>query len=225
MEKSSPQSAKTGDARSCRGGAVLTHIRTLTKPAHRRVEAALAFLTEPISLGRYQTVLQRFYGFWLGWESQVTNLLQDEALMKPRRRLHMLASDLAALGVSIDALKALPQCPLITLHDGVEALGSLYVMEGSTLGGRVIRQNLMRCLGADAPSVCSYFNGYGGDTGPMWRSFLARLEEEPACDAARIGAGASRTFDRLGGWLSRMEGFGTLPSAYETEATPAHARC
>jgi heme oxygenase (biliverdin-IX-beta and delta-forming) len=225
MGNVSPQSAETRNARSCGSGAVLTHVRAVTRPAHQKVEAALAFLTEPISLGRYQTVLERFYGFWLGWESQVTNLLQDEALMKPRRRLHMLASDLAALGVSIDALKALPQCPLITLHDGVEALGSLYVMEGSTLGGRVIRQNLMRCLGADAPSVCSYFNGYGGDTSPMWRSFLARLEEESACDAEKIGAAASRTFDRLGGWISGMEGFGRLPSAYETEATPAHARC
>jgi heme oxygenase (biliverdin-IX-beta and delta-forming) len=204
----SPQSANTWDARSCRSGAVLTHIRTLTNPAHRRVEAALAFLTEPISLGRYQTVLQRFYGFWLGWESQVTNLLQDEALMKPRRRLHMLATDLAALGVSNDALKALPRSPLITLRDGVEALGSLYVMEGSTLGGRVIRQNLMRCLGADALSVCTYFNGYGGDTGSMWRSFVARLEEELVCDAERIGVGASRTFDRLGWWISGMEGLG-----------------
>jgi heme oxygenase (biliverdin-IX-beta and delta-forming) len=208
MGNVSPQSTDTRNARFRKNRAVLSHIRTLTNPAHRRVEAALAFLTAPISLNRYQTVLQRFYGFWLGWESQVTNLLQDEAFMKPRRRLHMLATDLAAIGVSNDALKALPRCPLITLRDGVEALGSLYVMEGSTLGGRVINQNLMRCLGANAPSVSTYFNGYGNDTGLMWRSFVARLEEELVSDAERIGAGASRTFDRFGWWISGIEGFG-----------------
>jgi heme oxygenase len=47
----------------------------------------------------------------------------------------MLAADLGALGLSVDAMEAVPQCPLTELRDDMEALGSLYVMEGSTLGG------------------------------------------------------------------------------------------
>jgi hypothetical protein len=51
------------------------------------------------------------------------------------------------LGFSSDALAAQPRCPLAEIDSRVEALGSLYVMEGSTLGGRIIARNLERCLG------------------------------------------------------------------------------
>ena len=124
-------------------------------------------------------------------------LLQDEALLKPRCRLHLLASDLTALGVSDRDRKALPACPLTPVNDAAEALGSLYVMEGSTLGGRVIRKNLDRCLGQYSSVGCAYFNGCGADTGVMWLSFLQRLDEAPMADAERIGRGASATFERL----------------------------
>jgi hypothetical protein len=60
---------------------------------------------QPLSLITYKNVIERFYGFWLGWQPQVAVLLHDEALSKPRRRVHMLAADLAALGLSVDAMK------------------------------------------------------------------------------------------------------------------------
>lgn len=149
----------------------------------------------------YKQVLERFYGFWSGWEPQVAALLQDRLLLDPRRRLHLLEADLAALGSSACAVAALPACPLPLLHDAAEALGSLYVMEGSTLGGRVIQQNVERHLGFDSRSGCAYFTGYGASTGMMWRLFLARLDEAPATDAGRIATGAAATFERLASWL------------------------
>ncbi len=186
-------------------GLVLAHLRAATRPSHDAIEGALGLLDEGLDLDAYRLVLRRFYGFWRGWEPQVAHLLRDEALSGPRRRVHLLAADLAALGVSGPALDALPSCPLTILRDGAEALGSLYVMEGSTLGGRVIQRNVERCLGDQGRASCSYFNGYGGQTGAMWRLFLARLDEAPAADAERIGHGAAATFERLGWWLPRGE--------------------
>ena len=197
----------TGDdvgAQARESGAVLAHVRAVTRPAHNALEGALGLLDERLDLGAYTNVLARLYGFWSGWEPQVATLLQDRALSNPRRRLHLLAADLAALGVSGAAVKALPLCPLTTLHDAAEALGSLYVMEGSTLGGRVIQQNVERCLGDDGRSSCRYFNGYGANTGTMWRSFVARLDEAPVADADRIGQGAVATFERLGWWVAQV---------------------
>jgi heme oxygenase (biliverdin-IX-beta and delta-forming) len=184
---------------------VLAHLRAVTRPAHHALEGALGLLEEDIDLDKYKNVLARFYGFWSGWEPQVTMLLQDEALSKPRQRLHLLVSDLAALGISGDAIQALPRCPLTTLCDAMEALGSLYVMEGSTLGGRVIQRHVERRLGDDGLNSCSYFNGYGAKTGTMWRSFLARLDDVPVAAAERIGRGACATFERLGWWITRRE--------------------
>jgi heme oxygenase (biliverdin-IX-beta and delta-forming) len=181
---------------------VLIRLRAATRPAHNSVEAALAFLVQPLNLNTYKSAIERFYGFWLGWEPQIAVLLHDEALSEPRRRLHMLAADLAGLGMSVDAIKVLPRCPLTTLYDEMEALGSLYVMEGSTLGGRIIEQNLLRCFGESAPAIGHYFNGYGAATGTMWRSFLARLAKESVTDADRMGAGALKTFERLDSWFT-----------------------
>ena len=182
---------------------MLARLRTVTRPAHDRLEGALGLLDDQLDRDAYKQVLERLYGFWRGWEPQVAALLQDRPLLEPRRRLHLLEADLTVLGSSAWAVDALPACPLPLLHDAAGALGSLYVMEGSTLGGRVIQQNVERRLGFDGRSGCSYFAGYGANTGRMWRLFLARLDEAPATDAERIATGAAATFERLAYWLPR----------------------
>jgi heme oxygenase len=184
-------------------GDALMHLRAVTGPSHRALEGGLGLMNEFLDLNTYQTVLSRFYGFWSGWQPQIANLLQNDALLTPRRRLHLLAADLAVLGVSEHELATLPTCPLTVLHDAAEALGSLYVLEGSTLGGGLIRRNVHRRLGNMAMSCCTYFHGYGAATDEMWRSYLEVLDAAPAADQPKIGAGAVATFARLGWWLTR----------------------
>ncbi len=48
------------------------------------------------------------------------------------------------------------------------ALGAFYVLEGSTLGGRVI----LKSLPANTAGGTRYFEGYGPQTGPMWKALL-----------------------------------------------------
>lgn len=177
---------------------VLTQLRAATRPAHDRLEGTLGLLDEGLDRDAYRAVLERFHGFWRDWEPAVAALLDDPALTGPRRRLHLLQADLASLGVPPAAVARLPSCSPLPLHDAAAALGSLYVMEGSTLGGRVIQRHVERRLGAVG---CRYFSGYGDQTGAMWRSFLARLDQAPAADADRIIAGAVATFERLAWWL------------------------
>ena len=134
----------------------------------------------------------------------MTALFQDETFLDPRRRMYLLQADLAALGLSARAVAMLPTCPAPVLRNAVEALGSLYVMEGSTLGGRVIERNVERCLGLNARHGCTYFAGYGARTGAMWRSFLTRLDQAPAADAEQVADGATATFERLAWWLPHV---------------------
>jgi heme oxygenase len=169
-------------------------LREGTRIEHERVEDGLRLTDPALTLDRYRVVLARFHGFWAGWEPRMATELADAALLAPRLRLHLLRDDLRALGVAPDELPVAPPPPL---HGHGEAMGSLYVMEGSTLGGRVILKGLGR-LGVPEDAR-SYFAGHGEATGAMWRGFLARLEAEPDADAVLRGAKA--TFAALGDWM------------------------
>ncbi len=54
----------------------------------------------------------------------------------------------------------------------------MYVLEGSTLGGQVICQILMRNLAVpELPKALSFFNGYGADTQSYWDTFVHYLQD------------------------------------------------
>lgn len=57
------------------------------------------------------------------------------------------------------------------------AMGIMYVVEGSTLGGRFILKNVSEKLNLDETNGASYFSGYGNKTGSFWKNFLANLTD------------------------------------------------
>ena len=65
-----------------------------------------------------------------------------------------------------------PYCELTP----AKAFGTLYVMEGATLGGQVINRHLKEHLGLTPENGGVFFNGYGQMTGPMWKAFGASIE-------------------------------------------------
>ena len=184
-------------------GAVLAHVRRVTRPAHDRLEGSLGLLDPDLDSERYLDLLQRFYGFWLIWQPQIATLLGDDIFLAPRRRLHLLHADLIVLGMTALGLDLLPRCPAVPLGNAQEALGSLYVMEGSSLGGRLIKRNVEDQLGEIGQASCSYFRGYGPRTGAMWSATIARLCQEPVAHKEAVGRGAVATFAQLDWWLTR----------------------
>jgi heme oxygenase len=182
-------------------GETLRYLREVTRSAHLAIENVLGLQTDDLTRERYRQVLGQLYGFWSTWEPQIEDLFGDEAFLAPRRRSHLLAADLANLGWSEDAILELNRCPRLQLPDKRMALGSIYVMEGSSLGGRVILRNVQRCLKEAGKASSSYFAGYGADTGRMWQEFLARLEQSPVHDKEFIGRGALTTFESFRRWI------------------------
>lgn len=79
------------------------------------------------------------------------------------------------------------------------AMGMVYVIEGSTLGGRYILKNIQDNLGFDEEKGASYFAGYGNKTGSYWKKFLQILAEfEARTDSEKeIIAGASYAFEAI----------------------------
>ena len=76
-----------------------------------------------------------------------------------------------------------------------EALGALYVLEGSTLGGRTILRAL-RSQGVSTDGL-DFLDPYGKDAGVNWRTFLRVLERETAHSQTTMNecvSGAITTF-------------------------------
>jgi heme oxygenase len=146
--------------------------------------------------GHYVRVLQVMDAFLGSWEAAVAAALPARwrDWVHGRSRRGWLQQDLRALG----AAPLAGPVPVPELATPAAAWGSLYVMEGSALGGQVITRELA-AAGLRPGAGASYFHGFGPATGAMWREFRAVLEAElapadripPACEAAR------QTFDHL----------------------------
>ena len=83
-----------------------------------------------------------------------------------------------------------------------EILGCLYVLEGATLGGRLITQHIQATLAITPTTGGGFFEGYAGDTGKMWqamRHLLVSCALDTQTEDAMV-ANAIATFACLRGW-------------------------
>lgn len=100
-----------------------------------------------------------------------------------RMRAHRLRADLDALGGGFRQRYAAP------IESEAEALGALYVLEGSQLGGRVLARLAGESRDPAVRGARRYFTH--GAAPILWREFLATLEASSAAAAERermIGA-------------------------------------
>lgn len=184
---------------------ILARLAHETAAEHAAIESATGIMRPDIGLPDYRAYLQRTYGFYLPVERGLGRLGVWPALeldASARVKLPLLASDLVALGQDPDALAVCPAPPeFATL---AEALGCAYVLEGSTLGGRVISRHVQTRLGPHVPH--RFLDAYGANTGDRWQGFRAALR----CFADtrevenRIIAGARQTFEAFTRWLKPM---------------------
>jgi heme oxygenase (biliverdin-IX-beta and delta-forming) len=176
-------------------------LREVTQPAHLRLEASLKLLERPANAARMRRLLGRFHGFHASWEPALRGVV-PESFLETRLKLPLLEQDLRSLGAEDELLRALPTCPgAVSLCRGqASAAGSLYVLEGSTLGGHVINRRL-----SDEPwyppQGLTYWNSYGVDTGRRWKETLAYLESLPGAWSGEIVDSAHATFELLHSWL------------------------
>jgi heme oxygenase len=118
-----------------------------------------------------------------------------------RPKLPALERDLTALGLDPQASRGSADESLADLiRDQADALGGLYVLEGATLGGRVIAQQLQRHLGGAAAGLSFEFLGTRDQPSPSagWRHFAATLEAEVGArqhDRQRILSAAVGVFE------------------------------
>ena len=133
-------------------------LREATRACHAVLEDALGLLRPSCGAAHYRALLERFHGFHRTWEPALAGALGNDDFLHVRRREPLLRADLQALGLLEPDIDALPACAeaAALCRTPAAALGSLYVLEGSTLGGQHVDRHLARAPWA-APRGPGYF--------------------------------------------------------------------
>jgi len=168
---------------------VLNRLRQATGDLHRRIEQRFDAVAELADPARRPAVVDRYAAFYSSAHRALAAALEQvEGLSFPERRRAWEA--VRVLFHEDEASPAFPEPA-----NSLEALGSFYVVEGSTLGGRLILRELQKRGVADI--ALRFLDPYGSEGGSMWRSLLAVLEREGGRGAMQLESicrGATRGF-------------------------------
>lgn len=182
---------------------IVDRLREATRTLHARTEE-LAAVAEG-GRDRYLWFVARQYGFAAPLEPRLAaapGIAETGLDLELRRRAHLWAADL----LHFDLHPArLPRCEALPRVDGAaRALGALYVLEGSTLGGAFLLAHLGRTLGISPGKGASGLSPYGHALREMWVAYADALDgfvrTTPGAVPEVIDA-AEETFARMIDWL------------------------
>ncbi len=181
-----------------------------------------------LTLDTYKNVLRALLPILRGWESWAAEAAPASLrpLLPARRRSYLIEQDLRVLGAKEfdfhpPASDAIDWPTIVAGQQGVlpgssafhaAFLGAFYVLEGSTLGGRMIARHLESVLGESVLGLHglelqdgrgdAYFRGHGENTGALWRETTAEIAAVPDEEAPVLIAAAKRTFAAFGAALA-----------------------
>ena len=178
----------------------LTDIKTHTADSHTKLEQlpiSMSIVSPDMKIENYVHYLSLMHDVHNDTENIVYPLLSGIVEdLEHRKKKHLIENDLSFLHhTKINSAKVFE----ITNMSIPFALGVLYVMEGSTLGGRFILKNVSKLPELSTDKGVSYFNGYGDKTGSYWKTFLnvlAEYEQDYNC-GDEIIKGAKYAFERI----------------------------
>ena len=170
-------------------------LKEATKVNHQLLERKLVGKMKAIrSVDDYSSLLAIFYQYFGGLEKLIAGQL-DQSLIpdyNTRRKSAALTSDLIDLGAMIPSTATTSELPAIKNHR--QALGALYVIEGSTLGGQIISNMIKKQLPSIAGHGLTFFDGYGENTADMWERFKLFIDKEGNLDGDQVIDSANETF-------------------------------
>jgi heme oxygenase len=200
MEDEAVPSGTATAARSTPAGV----LRDRTRGAHERVEARVDAPARLADRSAYRSWLDLLLGFHAATDA-VLEIAFAETGLPPSGRVQRLRRDLAALGASAAEIAAVPQLDPAWIAGGASACGTLYVVEGSALGGAVLGRQARAELDVTPLSGAAFFSG-AGSPAPRWRAVCAVLDDRLGDDDdARVVAvgGALAAFAAFEEWACR----------------------
>ncbi len=155
----------------------------------------------------YVSLLKAFYGYFKPVEEAIFRHVNERVLpdIQDRRKADYLLKDLSFLHQQSQHLPLATEIPV--MGNVYQAMGALYVLEGSTLGGRSITRMLLKNPQVNLQTdQVQFFNGYGEATGKMWTSFVQVLNQlsTNTVDVEAMVAAADQTFLLFKNWLQKQ---------------------
>lgn len=164
-------------------------LRSECEAVHHRLDSRLTGIDFD-DRDAYAAMLSRFSAPLTAFESALeagaaARLFDD---LSERWRARSLLADLHDLNGRFDRRQGAP------IEDEAEALGIMYVLEGSRLGGRVLARRAAESADPAVRGATRYFRH--AENAGHWRSFLSRLEASEAVrlKPERAKAGALAAF-------------------------------
>lgn len=178
-------------------------LKQRTRSLHARVEKSMMLrLRNMQSSDDYAELLRLLFGFYKPLEDQISSFLYPLLLpdMRERKKSEALLHDLFATRPIQETIHLSDTVPPIA--SAAQAIGAAYVLEGSSLGGRIIADLLVKSLGKEIP--LSFFTFYGDDMYMMWERFKHAINTIPS-DTDEVIDAANRTFEGLNNWIVKHE--------------------
>ena len=188
-------------------GTILRRLKEETQRLHSQLESRLNLEHRLHSADAYCQLLGAFFGFYKPLEESLMRL-QDQSFLgldiSERRKVGWLQQDLKQLGVAADLLPCCDDLPSVV--STADCLGCLYVVEGATLGGQIIKRMLREHLSITPKSGGAFFASYGDRVGQMWLQFGKAVSDYAAIHPTSqdaIVASAQETFEKLDRWFAQ----------------------
>lgn len=157
-------------------------LKLYTKIFHESVEqseGAKMLLSNELTIELYGQLLLRHYIFLRPIEEELQKMdWQNYDLnIKNHLRLPRLTRDLIHLNNSNILLTKIPNYPFLPrMNNNAQALGVLYVMEGSMMGGKFITKHIEKMFNEQHTSITQYFRGFDEQSMLTWSELCQCLD-------------------------------------------------
>ncbi len=177
---------------------------------HQKVEAKLDVFNRVRSLSDHKQLLQSFYGLHLTYEKniaiyreQIKSVLDWDISFKSS----LLEKDLSYLGLTTNEIENLPRCSedSLALYSLPNTVGTLYVMEGSAMGGQFIGKKLSELFNIQTHEGLLFYFAHSQNLREYWRQFTKKLDDygEKNLDKwPEILSASKRTFRCFENWCT-----------------------
>lgn len=177
-----------------------------THTAHVAVEKLIIPRIKKLDSGKsYSRLLHLFYGYFKPLEQKIEVFVGDTVLpdIKERRKADSILYDVAF--VAEQPQEDLVCKDLPTISNAAEALGAMYVMEGSTLGGVHLTKMIAEKMHFEDGQGVGFFSGYGSETFAKWNVFKKHLNEFGGNRQTedKVVEAANETFEKFRSWIEK----------------------
>lgn len=181
-------------------------LRTETAENHKALES-LMFVNEimnhSLSIDQYKKLLTINYIIHQKLENELSNMLDSDIAreldMNSRLKLASLEKDLDYWNIDNLTLPGLDFELFVPQKNTAEVLGALYVLEGATLGGNVIKKHILDNKQFEGHEEgLNYYGVYGDALSAKWKTFVSVLNERVVeADYQACVNSANLTFNNL----------------------------